>query len=98
MGYSPLQIAIRESVAWDQGLRSIFEAFTSAIKRPRLNMGCEYGLQWSNGMKEVMETNKESIGVYDEVTGLYPFMLAAAGVSSDVNVIFETMRITQNTF
>ncbi len=98
-GCVPLDIAIREGLQWQRGTKLILEAFADESARPKLNIGCEYGLKWINGMNEVLLMDMKNLGVCDEQKGLYPFMLAAAGEGrNDVDVIFETMRRTQNTF
>jgi ankyrin repeat protein len=41
------------------------------------------GISWNEGLSDLFERYPEVIGVYDPVSGLYPFMLAAAAVRGE---------------
>jgi hypothetical protein len=52
----------------------------------------EHGLTWNDGMKYIVGANLAATRCVDEVTGLYPFALAAAGNGKDLGSIFELLR------
>jgi hypothetical protein len=56
-----------------------------------INIAALHGLKWENGMKEVAVESREEVGNADALTALFPFMLAAAGQSSDLSSIYELM-------
>ncbi len=64
-----------------------------SLGRLAINIAAEHSMEWDNGMKEIAESTQ--IGPeneLDEGTGLYPFMLAATGMESDFNTIYELTR------
>ena len=53
-----------------------------------LHVAIDKGLYWEGGIKEIAEANYDAISEIDEVTGLYPFMLAAVGRRALPSIIF----------
>ena len=94
MNRYPLDVAVQEGLAWDDGLKIVVEAFAAHISCSVIHVAAYHGVEWENGMREVVEENEKEIGIVDVVTGLYPFMLTAVGGtrSSDLNSIFNIMK------
>merc|ERR1712154_234217 len=70
-----------------------------------IHVAAMMGLKWTDGFGYIMNTYLPAISIKDPVTGLYPFMLAAASCdvdsssdkeerqsSADLTVIFELLR------
>jgi len=57
-----------------------------------LHSAAANGLEWYKGLQYIADANVVAEECKDEVTGLYPFMLAAAGENSDLCSIFELLR------
>ncbi len=57
-----------------------------------LHTAAENGLGWSNGLELILNANEEVLECRDEVTGLFPYMLAASGERSDLDSIYELLR------
>jgi|EP01083_Nonionella_stella_P029909 ankyrin repeat protein len=58
-----------------------------------IHVAAETNLTWQNGMKDLVQANEGSIEAADsKVTGLYPFALAAAGKSSDLNTVYNLIH------
>lgn len=51
--------------------------------RHPLHIATEYGLDWSNGIEPILQSDYDVLLVQDTNTRLYPFMLAAAGMNFD---------------
>jgi hypothetical protein len=63
--------------------------------RLMINVAALKGLQWKNSMKEVEDKSIDEIGNSNNKntsTGLFPFMIAAVGESSDLSSIYGSMR------
>jgi hypothetical protein len=63
--------------------------------RLMINLAALKGLQWKNSMKEVEDKSIDEIGNSNNKntsTGLFPFMIAAVGESSDLSSIYGLMR------
>ena len=55
-----------------------------------LHTAAEKGLKWEEGMRLVLEANRNAVNRKEQkISGLYPFMLAAAGETSDLTSIFH---------
>lgn len=101
-GRYPLDVAVEEDLPWDQGLKDVFNAsmkLSMNSARYSINVAALHSLRWDNGLQEVAKnsTSMEESAQYhylDEVTKLYPFMLAALGPNSDLDSTFELMRKT----
>lgn len=67
-------------------------------RRLAINIGADFGLRWSKGMKEIVEAECVRSGSTgsdrDEGSGFYPFMLAAKGTDSDLDAVFELARLS----
>ena len=50
------------------------------------------GLEWENGCKAVLKENVLAVKEQDGQTGLFPFMLAAAGETTDLSSIYGLLR------
>jgi hypothetical protein len=60
-----------------------------------VNVAALHGLQWENDKKEVADRSIDEIGKSNNKntsTGLFSFMLAAEGESSDLSSIYGLMR------
>jgi hypothetical protein len=99
MGRYPIDVAVKEGLKWDDGMKDIVHAFTDSTvvqgqTRLMINVAALHGLKWENGMKEVTLENINQIASsnVDTLTGLFPFMLAATGDNSDLDAIYELLR------
>jgi len=95
----PINIAIREKLPWEDGMKEIVHAFANAQKVSEINVCAKHGLQWENGMsnlfKESVNTTRvHNLKLRDELSGLFPFMLAASGRSGnyDLGSIFHLIK------
>ena len=94
-GRYAIDVAFGEGLKWGDGLKKIVADFASQQRRTILSVGSHYGLKWGDGMEELVEANHEQIGIMDEKTNLYPFMLAAVGDTStsfDLTVVFNLLK------
>ena len=105
MAHQPLLEASIIAKAPPNALLSIIEHFHyhdlrngSNKRRLAINIGADFGLKWSEGMKEIVEADcirSGSTGSHiDEESWFYPFMLAAKGEDSDLDAVFELARLT----
>ena len=97
-GFIPIELAIKEGIKWDQGLKDIVQTLVEQRQKRRrrgskLCTAAQYGLQWTNGMKEVAQEDMNRISNVDEITGLNVFMLAAAGDDSDLTSVYELLLL-----
>ena len=60
-------------------------------KRLPLHRSADIGLRWMDGMREILKANYLALREVDAVTGLYPFMLAAVGETSDMTSVFNLL-------
>jgi hypothetical protein len=51
-----------------------------------------HGLKWDHGCKAVLKENTLAVKEQDGTTGLFPFMLAGAGASTDLSTIYSLLR------
>jgi ankyrin repeat protein len=85
-------------------LRDFIDRFDNCIDvadsngRYPLHNAIEAGLSWENGIQIIVEHVGEAgiIGNTDPVTGLFPFMLAAAGDAHDLSSVYELLRMDTN--
>ncbi len=75
-------------------VHSFAECLSVKDSRGRLpiHIASENGMAWCDGMHSLVKANLPVIKTPDEVTGLFPFALAAAGDSKDLQSIFELLR------
>ena len=52
-----------------------------------IHIAVEKGLEWNNGMQELVEIDSSTLLEKDPLTGLYPFMSIASGESADLNLV-----------
>jgi len=94
-GKYPIDVAVNHSLAWDDGMKAIVEAFATAQQTTTLHVCAKHGVQWENGMKEVLErSNMDVVERVDDTTGLYQFMVAAVGEkhSHDLGSIYHLIK------
>jgi hypothetical protein len=60
---------------------------------PMLHFAAENGLKWQDGMEEILASSHDMLEVPDTSTGLYPFILAAAGKRSELSVIHRMLLL-----
>ena len=89
----PLDVSIEYWLKWDEVMKDIAEVFASDQGRPLLNVCAEHGLQWENGMSTIMsEIDISAFDTKDDSSGLFPFMLAAMGQTTDLNSLFKMTK------
>ena len=71
--------------------RSSAQIFDKKGQLP-LHMAIKNGLKFTNGLSDIVGAYPISLDVTDELTGLYPFMLAAVCKNSDLETSFELLR------
>ena len=91
----PIDVAIEEGLDWSK-LKNIIEATAMVQQHTSIFVAVQYGLKWSDGMKELAETDVDAvINDCDRVTGLCLFMVAAeSGGESDLSSIYALMRMS----
>ncbi len=79
----PIDVAVGHGLSWDDGLEEIVKAFASAQQTTPFNICTKHGVQWENGTRIVLENIHDNVDIIleaaDTSTGLFPFMVAAAG-------------------
>lgn len=80
-------------------IKMIFSAVTSDCAKIRdgagrlpIHIATEMGLRWNEGVGLIVFAHDKGLEEKHCVTGLYPFMMAAAGRSNDLNTIFMILR------
>ncbi len=58
-----------------------------------LHSACEYSLPWKGGMEKILNANMPALESVDPITGLPPFAHCAVGVKSDLDSIYELLRL-----
>jgi hypothetical protein len=104
-GRYPIDVAVTEGLGWGDGIEDIVHTHREASfvdwqgqARLMINVATLHGLKWENGMEEVSVESREEVGNADALTGLFPFMLAATGESSDLSSIYELMLRSLDSF
>ena len=59
-----------------------FASFRDETNRLPLHQACELGLSWDDGLEDILNANVNALEDIDEVTSMYPFMLAATAMST----------------
>ncbi len=101
-GMTALIIAIKEKkLNYIQTLLSIQNNANKKIERCVVN-GKQYsnclplhialheGLKWNQGLKDIFEIYRDAVTMFDPVTGLYPYMVAAN--KDDFDVTYDLLR------
>jgi ankyrin repeat protein len=101
MGRCPIDVAVVEGLKWHEGMDDVVREYTTSTaeqqgqqERLVINVAALHGLLWESGMQQALEESIVQVGNnnVDAMTGLFPFMLAAVGKSSDLRTIYELMR------
>ncbi len=82
LGRFPITVALQHKFRWEDGLlKEMVETFISNERASTaLSVCTKYGLQWDNGMKNVVgEIDDHELYMADKMLGLYPFMVAGVG-------------------
>jgi len=110
-GFAPLAIAIKEQKAsYIRCLLSLHNGaaieripyietnrkYKQSRSRLPLHMALATGLKWTMGLKEIIENNMCALEERDEVTGLFPFMLAAQSKDHAMDDIFYLLKNNLN--
>ena len=89
----PLDVGIEYGLTWHKGVKNIAEKVAETQGRPLLNVCAEHGLQWENGMSTIMsKIDISAFDTKDDSSGLFPFMLAAMGQTTDLNSLFKMTK------
>ena len=93
-GILPIIVAKEHQVKWKNGMKEIVETLANVMpgKRNTIHICTLYGLSLDCGVKQMIDTNSSCLSIVDKYTGLYPFMLAAAGSSSNLDSIYYMIR------
>ena len=97
-GRYPIDVANELELGWDKGMKEIVDTFAYAQGINPVIMSAKYGLTWENSMKNVV--GKSEIGIIqgkEEISGLYPFMLAGVGMKYDLGSIFKLIQRSPRT-
>jgi hypothetical protein len=68
------------------------EPVDNAQKRLHLHLAVANGLPWRSGLRTIYKANFKAVAEADNVTGLYPSILAATTERPDLSSIFELLR------
>ena len=91
----PIDIAIGKGLQWEDGMKEIFDKFTSiqqATVQNKLLFAIRHSMKWKQGMKYILKESKEHISSVDRMTNLYPFMLAASEQKCDLDSVFNLIQ------
>mmetsp|Transcript_24862 Transcript_24862/g.37153 ORF Transcript_24862/g.37153 Transcript_24862/m.37153 type:complete len:458 (-) Transcript_24862:68-1441(-) len=103
-GMTPLTVAIQKGKAsYIRTLLSIQNCALEQIPRCELNgksynnrlplhFAVDLGITWSDGLKEITESNKAAVSILDRDTGLYPFMIAAQHKNNPLHDTYYLLR------
>jgi ankyrin repeat protein len=58
-----------------------------------LHLACEYSLPWKKGLSKIVDTHMPTLESKDPITGLPPFAHSAVGPKSDIDSIYELLRL-----
>ncbi len=56
-----------------------------------LHVASESGLSWFGGLRDIFHANEKIVEHRDDVTGMFPFMLAASAYAADLNAIYSLL-------
>ena len=89
----PINVAVEEGL--ESGvIQQIIQKMSIEQNCPTIHVASQHGLQWSEYMKELVESNTEEVVYgFDNTTGLRLYMLAAMGNYSDLSTIYGMMRM-----
>lgn len=91
----PIDVAVEKGLQWENGMKEIFDKFTSIQKETvqnKLLVAIRHGVKWDQGIKYILEESKVHISKADKMTNLYPFMLAASGQKCDLDSVFNLTK------
>ena len=93
-----LHLALKVKLGWDEGLALILCRNTAlaAVKTEGhlpLHQALESGtLEWNKGLKQLLASHPSAVVVKDDITGLYPFMIASTNPFTTLDVIYELLK------
>lgn len=58
-----------------------------------LHLACEYSLPWKKGLSKIVDAHMPTLETKDPITGLPPFAHSAVGPKSDIDSIYELLRL-----
>ena len=94
-GRYAIDVAVKEGMKWDDGLNLVVEQFATQQGQTIMNVASYYRVEWNNGMEEVVEANQEQVGILDDETNMYPFVLVAVGdtpMNCDLNTEYNLIK------
>ena len=75
-------------------MKQVMHRVAKDENRNPLHVACEYGLSWSAGLPMVYSSQGSCIELPDPRSGLKPFAIAAVGVGSDLDAVYELLRLS----
>ena len=93
-----LHLCLEVNLGWDDGLALILcrDTTQAAIKtqgRLPLHHALERcNLEWNKGIDQLLSCHSSAVVVEDEITGLYPFMIASRNPFTALDVIYELLK------
>lgn len=97
-GQLPIEVANQKNLGWNEGIKILLDATVASdkYKRSSLVIACTYGLKWRNGLSVVFEEEKSDakreLQMTDTTSGLFPALLLASHVDSDLQGIYELVK------
>ena len=91
----PIDVAVEKSLPWEDGMKEIFEKFTSIQQdtvQNKLLVAIRHGVKWDQGLKYILKESKVHVSHVDKITNLYPFMLAASEEKCDLDSLFNLIQ------
>lgn len=70
-GRYPIDVAREEGLEWSEGMQDVVEVTAAKHQCPVIHAAAQYGLPWSNYMRELVKSNVEEVTYgTDNTTGL----------------------------
>ena len=97
-GRLPIEVANQKNLGWNEGMKILLDATVASDKynRSPLVIACKYGLKCRNGLSVVFKEEKSDarreLQMTETTSGLFPALLLASRVESDVQGIYELVK------
>ncbi len=98
--FLPINIAVNQRLDWESGMKEVIESTATKQQRAKLYVAAYYGLQWTNHMRELIESKIEANTdkLVDECdseteTGLHNIIvISSMGDHTDLETIYNLLK------
>lgn len=77
----------------NQGDATSAACFADPSGRLPLHLALHTGKKWDQGVRDLVQVHPEGLAHLDPTCNLFPFLLAAQGEPSDLNTVYEVLRV-----